>query len=95
MRVPTGRTPCYRRGCFSGRRASGEPESAERFPMSTKVCINHKCPAYAHLVYTVAMRCVLCRCDLTAAQRNTHIGTGFAGAEAGSAGKSGRAQVAR
>ena len=39
--------------------------------MTNKVCLNSKCPAYAHLVYTVAMRCVLCRCDLQAAQRNT------------------------
>jgi hypothetical protein len=36
--------------------------------MTTKVCTNVKCPAYAHFVYTVAMRCVLCRCDLQAAQ---------------------------
>jgi hypothetical protein len=38
--------------------------------MTTKVCTNGKCPAYAHFVYTVAMRCVLCRCDLQAAHRN-------------------------
>jgi hypothetical protein len=38
--------------------------------MTTKVCANSKCAAYAHFVYTVAMRCVLCRCDLMAAQRN-------------------------
>jgi hypothetical protein len=37
--------------------------------MTTKVCANSKCPAYAHFVYTVAMRCVLCRCDLQAAQK--------------------------
>jgi hypothetical protein len=37
--------------------------------MTTKVCTNGKCPAYAHFVYTVAMRCVLCRCDLQPAQR--------------------------
>jgi hypothetical protein len=36
--------------------------------MTTKVCTNGDCPAYAHLVYTVAMRCVLCRCDLQAAK---------------------------
>lgn len=30
--------------------------------------MNRKCRAYAHFVYTVAMRCVLCRCDLTAAR---------------------------
>ncbi|MGB7602520.1 MAG: hypothetical protein WBM24_19615 [Candidatus Sulfotelmatobacter sp.] len=38
-------------------------------PMMTKACTNSKCPAYAHFVYTVAMRCVLCRCDLKSAQR--------------------------
>jgi hypothetical protein len=37
--------------------------------MTTKICTNNQCPAYAHFVYTLAMRCVLCRCDLTAAQR--------------------------
>jgi hypothetical protein len=37
--------------------------------MTTKVCTNSNCPAYAHFVYTVVMRCVLCRCDLQAAQR--------------------------
>ena len=36
----------------------------------TKACTNSKCPAYAHFVYTVAMRCVLCRCDLKGSQRN-------------------------
>jgi hypothetical protein len=35
----------------------------------TKACANINCPAYAHFVYTVAMRCVLCRCDLKTAQR--------------------------
>ena len=44
-----------------------------RVKMTTKVCTNSKCPAYAHFVYTVAMRCVLCRCDLVAAQRNTEV----------------------
>ena len=44
-----------------------------RVKMTTKVCLNSKCPAYAHLVYTVAMRCVLCRCDLLAAQRNAEV----------------------
>ena len=38
--------------------------------MMTKACTNSKCPAYAHFVYTVAMRCVLCRCDLKGAQRH-------------------------
>jgi hypothetical protein len=37
--------------------------------MMTKACTNGKCPAYAHFVYTVAMRCVLCRWDLKSAQR--------------------------
>lgn len=37
--------------------------------MITKACTNSKCPAYAHFVYTVAMRCVLCRWDLKSAQR--------------------------
>jgi hypothetical protein len=37
--------------------------------MMTKACTNSKCPAYAHFVYTVAMRCVLCRWDLKSAQR--------------------------
>jgi hypothetical protein len=41
--------------------------------MTTKACANSKCPAYAHFVYTVAMRCVLCRCDLMAAQRNAQV----------------------
>jgi hypothetical protein len=35
--------------------------------MTTKVCPNRSCRAYAHFVYTVAVRCVLCRCDLVAA----------------------------
>ncbi|MGA9510001.1 MAG: hypothetical protein WBV55_15395 [Candidatus Sulfotelmatobacter sp.] len=39
------------------------------FPMMTKACTNGKCRAYAHFVFTVAMRCVLCRCDLKSAQR--------------------------
>jgi hypothetical protein len=51
-----------------GARLDASP--ATRVKMTTKVCLNSKCPAYAHLVYTVAMRCVLCRCDLLAAQRN-------------------------
>ncbi len=38
--------------------------------MATKVCTNNKCPAYAHFVYTLAMRCVLCKWDLMAAQRS-------------------------
>ena len=38
--------------------------------MTTKACTNSNCPAYAHFVYTVAMRCVLCRWDLKSAQRS-------------------------
>jgi hypothetical protein len=37
--------------------------------MTTKVCPNHKCPAFEHFVYTVGMRSVLCRCDLMPARR--------------------------
>jgi hypothetical protein len=37
--------------------------------MLTKACTNSQCPAYAHFVYTVAMRCVLCRWDLKSAHR--------------------------
>jgi hypothetical protein len=39
--------------------------------MTIKVCTNFTCPAYAHVVYTVAQRCNLCRCDLKGAQRNS------------------------
>jgi hypothetical protein len=42
--------------------------------MMTKACTNGKCPAYAHFVYTVAMRCVLCRWDLKSAQRISEAG---------------------
>jgi hypothetical protein len=42
--------------------------------MTTKACTNIKCPAYAHFVYTVAMRCVLCRWDLRSAQRISDAG---------------------
>ncbi len=38
--------------------------------MITKACTNNRCPAYAHFVYTVAVRCVLCRWDLKPAQRS-------------------------
>jgi hypothetical protein len=41
--------------------------------MLTKACTNGKCPAYAHFVYTVAMRCVLCRWDLKSAQRISEV----------------------
>jgi hypothetical protein len=48
--------------------------------MNTKACTNVKCPAYAHFVYTLAMRCVLCRWDLKSAQRiSDSIGDGFRG----------------
>jgi hypothetical protein len=47
---------------------------AELPNMTTKVCANRNCPAYAHFVYTVAMRCVLCRWDLKAAQRSGAAG---------------------
>jgi hypothetical protein len=43
--------------------------------MTTKVCMNSNCRAYAHFVYTVAMRCVLCRCDLIAARSVEAAGT--------------------
>ncbi|HEV3305630.1 MAG TPA: hypothetical protein VGZ91_04245 [Candidatus Sulfotelmatobacter sp.] len=65
----------------------------------TKACTNHKCPAYAHFVYTVAMRCVLCRWDLKSAQRiSDAVADGFSGAKTRSAaasGKSGGTHVAR
>jgi len=66
--------------------------------MMTKACTNTKCPAYAHFVYTVAMRCVLCRWDLKSAQRvSDTAGDGFNAASARGtvARKTGRAQVAR
>jgi hypothetical protein len=43
--------------------------------MTTKVCMNSNCRGYAHFVYTVAMRCVLCRCDLIAARSVEAAGT--------------------
>jgi hypothetical protein len=53
--------------------------------MKTKACSNVKCPAYAHFVYTVAMRCVLCRWDLKSAHRiSDAVADGFHG-ETGSA----------
>ena len=52
---------------LSGRNSTGSEPS--NFEMITKVCSNTKCPGYAHFVYTVAMRCVICRCDLKSAQR--------------------------
>ena len=46
--------------------------------MITKACTNSKCPAYAHFVYTVAMRCVLCRWDLKSAHgRSDAVGGGL------------------
>jgi hypothetical protein len=44
--------------------------------MTTKVCTNIQCPAYAHFVYTVAMRCIFCRWDLKNAQRSTDLPPG-------------------
>jgi len=41
--------------------------------MTTKVCTNVKCSCYAQLVYTVAMRCVICRWDLKSANRNAEL----------------------
>ncbi|MFZ1010219.1 MAG: hypothetical protein WAN65_25505 [Candidatus Sulfotelmatobacter sp.] len=38
--------------------------------MLTKVCTNQNCPAYVHFVFTLGMRCVLCRWGLKAAHRN-------------------------
>jgi hypothetical protein len=43
--------------------------------MTIKVCTNVSCPAYAHVVYTVAQRCNLCRCDLKGAQRTSDDST--------------------
>ncbi len=65
--------------------------------MMTKACTNSKCPAYAHFVYTVAMRCVLCRCDLKGAQRNIEdVGSGRAiASDAELPGKLGQATAAR
>ena len=37
--------------------------------------MNSNCRGYAHFVYTVAMRCVLCRCDLIAARSVEAAGT--------------------
>jgi hypothetical protein len=66
----------------------------------TKACANGKCPAYAHFVYTVAMRCVLCRCDLQPAQRSVEVLTPGverrdAGGAAGLSRKSSRAHAMR
>jgi hypothetical protein len=56
MRVCFRRALCYLRAV------------TRSIAMTTKVCMNSNCRAYAHFVYTVAMRCVLCRCDLIAAR---------------------------
>ena len=64
----------------------------------TKACTNNKCPAYAHFVYTVAMRCVLCRCDLKSAQRFDALGDNLKSSNAGgrvASSKAGRAHAAR
>lgn len=66
--------------------------------MMTKACTNSKCPAYAHFVYTVAMRCVLCRWDLKSAQRISEaVGDTVNSTMTGAAApyKSGKAHVAR
>jgi hypothetical protein len=63
MRVSLRRTLCYLRGVTWSA------------AMTTRVCMNTKCRAYAHFVYTVAMRCVLCRCDLIAARTVEAAGT--------------------
>jgi hypothetical protein len=41
--------------------------------MTTKVCVNNNCPGYGHFVFTVAMRCYFCHCDLSVAQRNARM----------------------
>lgn len=41
--------------------------------MITKACTNRKCSAYAHFIYTLDTRCVLCRWDL----RALHAGGNF------------------
>lgn len=53
--------------------------------MMTKACTNTKCPAYAHFVYTVAMRCVLCKWDLKSAQRCSDAVGDFNGTRTGGA----------
>jgi hypothetical protein len=75
MRFSGSASLCYLHGYFSW---SASPRMRDRkgVDMTTKVCTNSECPAYAHFVYTVAMRCVLCRCDLMAAHRNAEA-TGF------------------
>ncbi len=62
--------------------------------MTTKVCANRNCSAYAHFVFTVAMRCVLCRCDLMSAQRNAGVvGEARGGARLAESSFSSRAQT--
>jgi hypothetical protein len=39
--------------------------------MTAKICTNSNCRAQAHLVYTMATRCIFCRCDLQPADRTT------------------------
>jgi hypothetical protein len=65
--------------------------------MTSKICTNATCPAYARLVYTLAMRCVLCRCDLTAAHRSIEMGVrhGHARLAEGLARKSARIHPAK
>jgi hypothetical protein len=58
--------------------------------MTTKACTNTRCPAYAHFVYTVAMRCVLCRWDLKSAQRISDAAADISGAGTTAAALSGK-----
>jgi len=63
--------------------------------MTSKVCTNSKCPGYAHIVYTVEMRCLLCKWDLKAASRED-LGLGRAKAPTtGLAGRSDGAHAVR
>jgi hypothetical protein len=32
--------------------------------MTMKLCANHQCSSYGHIVYTTATRCLFCRWDL-------------------------------
>jgi hypothetical protein len=37
--------------------------------MNRRICMNRKCPGYGRVVYAGATRCVFCKWDLKAAQR--------------------------
>ena len=81
MRVSGTASLCYLYGYFPWS-ASARMPNRKGVDMTTKVCTNSECPAYAHFVYTVAMRCVLCRCDLMAAHRNAEVtGGGLGGTQ--------------